>query len=78
MRELTMHELDAQLAVELPARELMGSCAYGGRSYRQPSQTQVVGSGNGNGNGNSYGLLNVLNGNLNGNLNGDGNIVVQR
>ena len=43
MREVTMHELDAQLAEQLPARELMGS--HGG--------TKVIFSpGNGNGVGN--------------------------
>jgi hypothetical protein len=80
MRELTMHELDAQLAVQLPTRELMGS-SCGCKSYRQPSQSNsaAIGNanGNGNGNGNSNGLLNVLNGNLNGNANGDGNVVVE-
>jgi hypothetical protein len=78
MRELTMDELDGQLAVQLPARELMGSSCEC-RSYRQPGQsnTATIGNGNGNGNGNSHGLLNVLNGNLNGDLNGDGNVVIQ-
>lgn len=78
MRELTMQELDAQLAVQLPTRELMGSTC-GCRSYRQPSQSNsaAIGNANGNGNGNSQGLLNVLNGNLNGVGNGDGNVVVE-
>ncbi|HEY2317894.1 MAG TPA: hypothetical protein VGH67_06310 [Solirubrobacteraceae bacterium] len=78
MRELTMHELDAQLAVQLPTRELMGS-SCGCKSYRQPSQSNsaAIGNANGNGNGNSNGFLNVLNGNLNGNANGDGNVVVE-
>jgi hypothetical protein len=26
MRELTIHEIEAELAEQLPARELMGSC----------------------------------------------------
>jgi hypothetical protein len=81
MRELTMNELDAELAVQLPSRELMGS-SCGCRSYRQPSQpsqsnSAAIGNGNGNGNGNSHGFLNVLNGNLNGDGNGNGNVVVQ-
>jgi hypothetical protein len=28
MRELTMHELEVELAEQLPARELMGSCGH--------------------------------------------------
>jgi hypothetical protein len=64
MRELTIDELDAQLAEQLPARELMGGCCYhGGNTYNQGSF-----DGNGNGNGS------ILGGNLNGNL--DGNNVV--
>ena len=78
MRELTMDELQAQLAVQLPTRELMGSCC-GCRSYRQPGQsnTATIGNGNGNGNGDSHGFINVLNGNLDGDGNGDGNVVIQ-
>jgi hypothetical protein len=68
MHALTIHELDAQLAEQLPARELMGGCAHsGGNTYNQGSF-----DGNGNGNGNE-GLI-VIAGNGNGNL--DGNNVV--
>lgn len=52
MHELTMHELDGQLAEQLPARELMGSCWGGGHS----SNTAVAGNS-------SEGFINVLNGN---------------
>jgi len=69
MREVTMHELDAQLAEQLPARELMGS--HGG--------TKVIfspgngnGQGNGNHNGNGWFSGNQLVGG-NGNGNGVGN-----
>ena len=65
MRELTMHELDAQLAEQLPARELMGHWG----SYGHASFTYNLGSYDGNGNGN--GFFNVLSGDLNGNLDGN-------
>jgi hypothetical protein len=48
MRELTMHELDAQLAEQLPARELMGVNVIRG-SFNH------VGNGNGNDSGNGVG-----------------------
>jgi hypothetical protein len=58
MHDLTMHELDAQLAEQLPARELMGSpSSYGSRLIIAGNQTAIqqqnVGSNfqaNGNGN----------------------------
>jgi hypothetical protein len=56
MRELTIHELDTQLAEQLPARELMGCW----RPYNKPSQTAVGGDG-----GTNIGVqANVLNINL--------------
>jgi hypothetical protein len=48
MHELTMNELDLELAEQLPARELMGGF------WR--SSTAVAGNS-------SYGLINALNGN---------------
>jgi hypothetical protein len=50
MRKLTTHELDTQLAEQLPARELMGGC------YSHQSNTAVAGNS-------SSGLINVGNGN---------------
>ena len=70
MHELTILELDGQLAEQLPARELMGhpgnrcGCQGGGFTYNQGSF-----DGNGNGNGN-WGLI-VIAGNGNGNLDGN-------
>ena len=65
MRELTMHELDAQLAEQLPARELMGQCHCGSSSssftYNQGSY-----DGNFDGNGGLVGIA-VGNGTLDGN-----------
>ena len=52
MRELTIHELDAELAEQLPARELMGGGWY--RSYT--SNVAVAGNS-------SHGFFNVGNGN---------------
>ena len=66
MRELTIHELDAELAEQLPARELMGH-SYGGGSRFTYNQGSFDGNGNGNGN---FGLLNIA-GNGNGNLDGN-------
>jgi hypothetical protein len=70
MQRLTHAELDAQLAEQLPARELMGrppsggKCGCGGGDWTN-------GSYNGNGNGNTgAALISAGNGNLNGNLNG--------
>jgi hypothetical protein len=62
MRDLTFAELDAELAEQLPARELM-SCCRGGGSYSNSSQN------NGSSNGNTSGLIAVavLNGNFSGN-----------
>ena len=78
MRELTILELDAQLAEQLPARELMGRYCGPTRSYcpHQVSQTTNVfqgnvGSGNGNGNHDGNGLIPIASGNLDGNFNGD-------
>ena len=63
MRELTTHELNAEL---LPARELMGCWAKGhGSSF---SYTSVYNQGSGDGNGN-HGFIDALNGS------GDGNNV---
>jgi hypothetical protein len=71
MRDLTFHEIDEQLAEQLPSRELMGSTSCrsscGSFTYNQGSY-----DGNGNGNGN-WALINVS-GNGNGNF--DGNNVV--
>jgi hypothetical protein len=67
------HEIDEQLAEQLPSRELMGSsgcrssCGQSGFTYNQGSY-----DGNGNGNGN-WALINVS-GNGNGNF--DGNNVI--
>jgi hypothetical protein len=77
MRDLTLHEMDEQLAEQLPARELMGGC------YKRPApscnQGQTAtsgGNGNGFGNGNHDGN-GFLSGNQliggNGNGNGIGN-----
>ena len=57
MRELTMYELDGQLAEQLPARELMGSCFHRSGNYGGgESNTAVAGNS-------SSGFINVLNGN---------------
>jgi hypothetical protein len=81
MRDLTIHELDAELAEQLPARELMGSWCYShptpAPSYQGASQTAVVGSGNGNTSG-GFITVSVLNGNGNGNFNSVGQGIVQR
>jgi hypothetical protein len=62
MRELTLREIDDQLAEQLPSRELMGSSGVrsSGFTYNQ---------GNGNGNHN----WTVQNGGLNISANGNGN-----
>lgn len=55
MHELTTHELDAQLAEQLPARELMGrSCYRPSPSHGSTNQTAAAGNGNGD-----VGLVNV-------------------
>jgi hypothetical protein len=68
MQQVTRQELDAQLAEQLPARELMGGCCHpcSGSSF---TYTQGSFDGNGNGNGN-FGLLNIA-GNGNGNFDGN-------
>jgi hypothetical protein len=50
MRVLTTHELDGQLAEQLPARELMGG------AWHRSSNVAVAGNS-------SSGLINVANGN---------------
>ncbi len=72
MHELTIHDLDAQLAEQLPARELMGHCCNrsGGSSFTY-NQGSFDGNGNGNGNEN-VGLIAIqVDGNGNGNLDGN-------
>lgn len=54
MRELTTHELDGQLAEQLPARELMGGSCHRSGSYT--SNTAVASNSSG-------GFINVGNGN---------------
>ena len=87
MREVTMHELDAQLAEQLPARELMGGCPRQKCSYQSHNQdggTKVIfspgnGNGQGNGNHNGNGFLSgnqVVGGNGNGNGIANGSYVV--
>lgn len=72
MRTITMKELDTQLAEQLPARELMGSCWHPCGNTGSGSSihyTQGSFDGNGNGNGN-VGLINAAgigNGVLDGN-----------
>lgn len=62
MRNLTTHELDGQMAEQLPARELMGSCWTGGKNNGQPSSSHsyntshsnnTAAAGNGNNSGNN-------------------------
>jgi hypothetical protein len=52
MRELTTLELDAELAEQLPARELMG------RGWYPSHTTNIAVAGN-----SSHGFINALNGN---------------
>jgi hypothetical protein len=47
MRDLTLHEIDDQLAEQLPSRELMGSSAAA-RAPRASPTTRANGNGNGN------------------------------
>jgi hypothetical protein len=56
MHEMTTYELDTQLAEQLPARELMGSCSHRSGNYSQPNNTAVAGNS-------SEGFINVANGN---------------
>ena len=72
MREVTMHELDAQLAEQLPARELMGGFSRSGGTKVIFSPGNGNGQGNGNHNGNGWFSGNQLVGG-NGNGNGVGN-----
>jgi hypothetical protein len=69
MRELTTLELDAELAEQLPARELMGI-------FFSIVRVVAINNGNANGNGNGNSLLAVLTANGNGDGNGNGNTVV--
>ena len=65
MRELTTLDLDAQLAEQLPSRELMSVI----RSF-----VVVAGDGDGNGNGDGttvFSFASALNGDADGNGNGD-------
>jgi len=72
MRELTIRELDMELAEQLPARELMSVPV---------SVTKIIssvnGNGNGNGNGNTTGtgIISVANGDLDGDLDGNSLII---
>jgi hypothetical protein len=66
MRELTLREIDDQLAEQLPSRELMGSSCCRSSSSN-PSFTYNQGNGNGNHN------WTVQNGGLNISANGNGN-----
>jgi hypothetical protein len=60
MRDLTMNELDTELAEQLPARELMGGCCSRSGSTNNGNgiyilsnnQFNVLAFGNTNGNGN--------------------------
>jgi hypothetical protein len=58
MHELTTYELDAQLAEQLPARELMGRsyCRPSSPSHGSTTTDQTAAAGNGNG---DVGLVNV-------------------
>lgn len=75
MREVTMHELDAQLAEQLPARELMGSRGGGTKVIFSPGNGNGQGNGNHNGNGFFSGNQ-VVGGNGNGNGIGNGSYIV--
>jgi hypothetical protein len=57
MRDLTLYDLDNELAEQLPARELMGGYC-GGTSHT--STTIVSQSGNGSYDGGNIGLVNVV------------------
>jgi len=56
MRELSYYDLDAELAEQLPARELMGGCPK-----HQPPPDSCECGGNENSNNTNYGLLQVNN-----------------
>jgi hypothetical protein len=89
MRDLTLHEMDQQLAEQLPARELMGGCCRQKCTYHpEPTHngggTTVIaspgnGNGQGNGNGNGNGFVSgnqLIGGNGNGNGIANGSTVV--
>lgn len=67
MRDLTMQELDGQLAQQLPARELMNTCRYqsgGGESnYASQGNTSQNGLINVNVSDNQVNLLSAGNSN---------------
>jgi hypothetical protein len=75
MRDLTFHELDEQLAEQLPSRELMGSSGCR-QSYCSHSSGFTYNQGNGNGNGDGNGSWGLINGSGDGNLNGNNVVVV--
>ncbi|HET8976570.1 MAG TPA: hypothetical protein VFN87_00340 [Solirubrobacteraceae bacterium] len=54
MQEITVHQLDAELAEQLPARELM-NCCWGRQSGPSTYQTNVASQGNTT----QFGLVNV-------------------
>ena len=68
MRDLTIHELNDELAEQLPARELMGQ--YCRPSYHPSHPTYSVTQGGGY-NGSGDGNFGFLSGNLDGNLSGN-------
>jgi len=88
MRDLTLQEMDQQLAEQLPARELMGGCCrqkctYQPAPHRHDGVTVIAspgngnGQGNGNGNGNGFASGNqLIGGNGNGNGIANGSTVV--
>jgi hypothetical protein len=71
MRDLTFHEIDEQLAEQLPSRELMGSSGCRSSYCSHPSVTYNQGSYDGNGNGNGNNALINVSGNGNGNFDGN-------
>ncbi len=56
MRDLTIHELDAQLAEQLPARELMGCWRSYSSSFTSVHTTAI----NGNNGNENYGFANDI------------------
>jgi hypothetical protein len=72
MRDLTIHELEAQMAEQLPARELMGHCGNRGGNSTRVNVGSYDGNGNGNGD-NNFGLIAIqADGDGNGNFDGLG------
>lgn len=68
MRDLTTHDLNAELAEQLPARELMGRCWHPSSPSSTTYNTTIVSqSGNGSNDGNGS----LIGGNLDGNFSGD-------